>query len=68
MKAIDQWLKRTGVPEWKLGMLAAANAKAIGRIRNGTARVETLNDVLSYIRRNPAKRTPKKKTGASSTS
>jgi hypothetical protein len=68
MKVIDKWLKRTGTPEWKLGVLAAANAKAVARIRAGTARVETLNDVLSYIRRNPPARTSRARKGVSSTS
>jgi hypothetical protein len=56
MKAIDGWLKKAKVTEERLGLLACANSRAIGRIRNGTARVETLNAVLEYIRRNPAKR------------
>ena len=68
MKAIDKWLKKSGVPEWKLGMLAAANAKAVERIRSGTARVETLNDVLNYIRKNPPPRRPSRKKEGSSTS
>jgi hypothetical protein len=68
MKAIDTWLKQTGMPEWKLGSLAAANPKAVERIRNGTARVETLDAVLSYIRANPSGRTSRAKKGASSTS
>ena len=68
MKAIDEWLRKTGMPEWKLGTLAAANAKAVERIRNGTARVETLNDVLNYMRRNPPPRSRRAKRVASSTS
>ena len=68
MKAIDKWLRQTGMPEWKLGTLAAANAKAVERIRNGTARVETLNDVLNYMRRNPPPRTKRGRKVASYTS
>ena len=62
MKAIDQWLKKTGMPEARLGLLAAANPQAVARIRAGTAQVQTLNAVLSYIRKNP----PARSTGRSS--
>lgn len=68
MKAIDAWLKRTGMLESRLGLLACANPYAVGRIRAGTARVETLNEVLNYIRRNPAQRSSRTKDGGSSTS
>lgn len=53
MKAIDAWLKKSGMPEARLGLLAAANPQAVARIRAGTAQVQTLNAVLSYIRKNP---------------
>lgn len=53
---IERWLAKTGMKEGRLGMLAAANPKAMERIRDGTARVETLRAVLRYIRAN-------KKTG-----
>lgn len=53
MKAIDKWLKKTGMPEARLGLLAAANPHAVARIRDGTAQVRTLNAVLNYIRKNP---------------
>lgn len=56
MDEIEKWLKQTKTKESRLGLLAAANPRAIGRIRNGTARVETLNAVLRYIRENPARR------------
>lgn len=56
MKVIDRWLKKTGVPEARLGLLAAANPRAVERIRSGTATVDTLNAVLRYIKANPAKR------------
>lgn len=57
MKAIDAWLRKTGVNAGRLGLLACGNARAVERIRNGTARVETLNSVLKYIKAHPAKRT-----------
>lgn len=53
MKEIDKWLEKTGVPEARLGLLAAANPHAVERIRAGTAQVQTLNAVLNYIRKNP---------------
>jgi hypothetical protein len=56
LRTIEKWLKDSGTPEWKLGVLAAANAKAVERIRTGTARIETLNAVLSYIRSHPPKK------------
>lgn len=62
MKAINQWLKKTGTSESRLGLLAAANPRAVERIRNGSARIDTLNAVLSYIRANPAPRTKKQRS------
>ena len=53
LKEIDAWLAKTKTAVSRLGMLAAANPKAVERIRDGTARVETLNRVLAYIRANP---------------
>ena len=52
---IDAWLAKTKVAESRLGMLATANPRAVERIRDGTARVETLERVLTYIRANPVK-------------
>lgn len=51
---IEAWLKATGIPESRLGLLASANAKAIERIRLGSARVDTLDAVLAFIRMHPA--------------
>lgn len=53
LRKIDLWLKASGVPEARLGLLSAANSGAIERIRNGTARIDTLQAVLIYIERNP---------------
>ncbi len=50
---IDKWLVATGMAESRLGLLAAANPRAVARIREGTARVDTLASVLKYIRQNP---------------
>lgn len=35
---------------------AAANPKAVGRIRDGSAQVQTLISVLRHVRANPAKK------------
>ena len=56
LEEIEQWLRRTGTKDSRLGMLSAANPKAIERIRDGTAQVATLNAVLAYIRANKAPR------------
>lgn len=53
---IESWLKATKMADSRLGMLAAANPKAVERIRDGTGRVQTLESVLTYIRANPARR------------
>ena len=54
--AIDKWLKTSGMAESRLGMLSAANPHAIGRIRAGTARIETLRAALDYIKANPVRK------------
>ena len=56
-KRIDDWLLATGTTESRLGLLACANPRAVDRIRNGSATVATLNSVLAYIAKNPAKKT-----------
>ena len=55
IKRIDDWLAKTGMNEGRLGMLACANQRAIERVRNGTASLETFRAVLDYIGRNPAR-------------
>lgn len=52
IKEIERWLEKSGIPEERLGLLAAANPYAVGRIRDGTAQVRTLDAVLNYIRKN----------------
>lgn len=49
---IESWLKKTGMAESRLGLLACANPRAVDRIRDGSARITTLRAVLSYIRTN----------------
>ncbi len=53
LKRIDEWLEATGTPEYRLGLLACANARAVERVRNGTARIESLRQILDHIERNP---------------
>lgn len=55
---IEKWLKATGMKESRLGLLAAANPRAVGRICSGDAKIKTLDAVLAYIQANPA---PKKR-------
>lgn len=57
IQEIEDWLRKTGMADSRLGQLATANQLAIARIRNGTARVATLDAVLNYIRANPIKKT-----------
>lgn len=52
---IDAFLKATGMPESRLGLLACANARAVARVRNGTATVETLRAIVDYIDSHPVK-------------
>ncbi len=56
---IEKWLKHTGMTESRLGLLAAANPRAVERIRDGTAQVATLQAVLKYIHNNPATKAKK---------
>ena len=56
IKKINRWLKATGYSEGRLGLLAAANAGAVPRIRNGTAQIATLQAVLKFIEQNPSGR------------
>ena len=65
IRRIDAFLARTGMKESRLGLLATANARAIERIRDGTASVKTLDDVLNYIDAQPTRSTSpdKNRTG-----
>lgn len=59
VRQIDAWLKATGVSESRLGMLACANARAVERVRNGTAQVESLRLIMDHIKANPVPKTKK---------
>lgn len=52
---IDKWLKATGMSESRLGLLACANARAVERVRNRSGSVATLEAILEYIDKHPAK-------------
>jgi hypothetical protein len=52
---IEKWLKQSGMKESRLGLLACANPRAIQRVRDKTATLQTLEAILAYIERNPAK-------------
>lgn len=56
VEKIDAWLKATGTAESRLGLLAAANSRAIERIRGGTATMKTFRAVMAYIEANPVTR------------
>lgn len=53
IERIDEWLKKHKMAESRLGLLACANARAVQRVRNGTASVETLRAILTYISMHP---------------
>jgi len=54
VQKIDAWLEATGTKEYRLGMMACANPKAVERIKSGSATVDTLRQVLQYIQENPS--------------
>jgi hypothetical protein len=56
LKKIDDWLKASGMPESRLGLLACANARAVERVRAGTGSVDTLRALLDYVAKNPARK------------
>jgi hypothetical protein len=55
IRTIDAWLKAAGMKESRLGLLACANSRAIGRIRSGAATLQTWWAVEAYIKANPAR-------------
>jgi hypothetical protein len=60
IKKIDEWLKATGMKEYRLGLLACANNYAVDRIRSGRGSVESLRQILRYIEDNPAEAAKRK--------
>ena len=48
---IDTFIKRSGMKESRLGLLACANPKAVQRVRDGSASVATLRALLDFIAR-----------------
>ena len=55
IKRIEAYLAKSRIPESRLGLLACANARAVERIRNGSASIETLRAMLDYIAVNPVR-------------
>ena len=51
IERIDAYLKKMGMKESRLGLLSCANPRAVERVRNGSASVETLRAILDYIER-----------------
>jgi len=51
---IDDWQSRTGMTDEALGYHAAGNARALERIRSGSASISTLEVIMQYIRTHPA--------------
>lgn len=52
IKEIDDFLKASKMKEYRLGLLACANPRAVERIRSGKASVETLSQIIDYVRKN----------------
>lgn len=50
IKEIETFLSRSGMKESRLGLLACANPRAVERVRDGSARVETLRALIEFIR------------------
>ena len=50
---IDEWLKKTGMKESRLGLLACANPRAVANIRSEGATLKNFRKVLEYIEVNP---------------
>lgn len=47
---MDAWLTESGMVESRLGVLACGNVRAVRRIRDGSARIHTLQDMVVFIR------------------
>ncbi len=52
---IDKYLKTSGIKESRLGLLACANPRAVQRVRDKSASIETLESLLEYIESHPAR-------------
>lgn len=49
IRKIESYLERTGIKESRLGLLACANPRAVARVRNKSASIETMEALLEYI-------------------
>lgn len=50
LEEIDSFLRETRMKESRLGLLACANPRAVARVRDGSAKVETLRALIHYVR------------------
>ena len=50
IKEIDAFLKASKMKEYRLGLLACANPRAVERVKSGKASVETLRAIIDYVR------------------
>lgn len=50
IREIDAFLKASKMKEYRLGLLACANPRAVERVRSGKASVETLRAIIDYVR------------------
>jgi hypothetical protein len=49
IRKIESYLERTGMKESRLGLLACANPRAVERVRNKSASIETMEALLEYV-------------------
>ena len=55
IKEIEAWLIATGMKASRLGLLACANARAVDRVRAGSASIDSLRALLIYVKDHPSK-------------
>lgn len=51
IQEIEAFLSETGMMDSRLGLLACANPRAMARVRDGSARIRTLEEILAFVRR-----------------
>ena len=52
---IRAYLEATGMKPYRLGLLACANNYAVDRVLAGTGSVDSLQQILDYMKANPPK-------------
>lgn len=53
---IESFISETGMNESRFGLLTCANPRALDRVRDGSARLRTLQQMLDFVRREREKR------------